>query len=129
MRSLTAPFRLDGGSISSTPDLNQSIKQKIINCLVISALERTGMPYFGVGTYSLLFENIDEMTKRDFITDALEEMRGRISDASIMDMGIKEGEQTGEVVLTVRYRTQLSSAQTLTFSLSATDFLTEESAL
>lgn len=129
MRSLTVPFRLDGGSISSTNDLSTIIKQKIINCLVISKMERTGLPFYGAGVASLLFENIDPLLERDFAVDALQELRRSVSDASILDMKLSPGDYDAELTVSVAYKTQLSETQVLTFSLSESDFLTEESPL
>lgn len=126
MRSLTAPFRLDGGSISSTNNLSDIIKQKIINCLVISKMERTGLPFYGAGAASLLFDNVDSLTERDFTTDAIQELRRSVSDASILDMNMSSEDDT-TLTINVMYKTQLSGPQVLTFTLSETDFLTEES--
>lgn len=128
MRSLTVPFRLDGGSVGSTNNLSDTIKQKIINCLVISKMERTGLPFYGAGAAALLFDNVDSLTERDFTTDAIQELRRSVSDASILDMRL-ESEDDTTLTVSVMYRTQLSGPQELTFTLSDTDFLTEESPL
>jgi len=128
MRSLTAPFRLDGGSIRSTNNLSDIIKQKIVNCLVISKLERTGLPFYGAGAASLLFDNVDSLTERDFTTDAIQELRRSVTDASILDMKL-ESENDTTLNVSVVYKTQLSGPQELTFTLTDTDFLTEESPL
>lgn len=76
----------------------------------------------------MLFDNVDSLTERDFTTDAIQELRRSVSDASILDMRL-ESEDDTTLTVSVMYRTQLSGPQELTFTLSDTDFLTEESPL
>jgi len=128
MKSISVPFRFTGGRVAATRNYDAIVRQKIIDVLVTNPPERMGFANYGSSLYTLLFEPIDELVLSDFKTDAIMELKSRISGVSIHDIAIKQDdfyETTAEI--TVYYSLPLSPAQRLTFTV--TNQLTEETPL
>jgi phage baseplate assembly protein W len=125
MKSLKAPFRLDGGGVSSLSDPGQIAEQKIVNCLTTGRFERTGLPYYGAGASSLVMEDIDELIERDFVTDAKQALNASVSGVNIHSIKVREDPYTpGQANILVSFSTPLTAPRTVTLTL---DNLTEES--
>jgi phage baseplate assembly protein W len=127
-KSISAPFRLIGGSVADTDDLNRRIKDKLINVLVTGNYERAGLAQYGAGLQQLLFDNIDELVLTDWKIDASAAIGEYVSGVQIIDIRV-ESTDTTEATVTVYYRTPLSSAESLSFNLPINEVLTEESPL
>lgn len=127
MKSMIAPFQCVGGHIASTSDVSTIVRQKIINVLVTSKLERVALPLYGAGIRQLLFESIDELTEADFKLDALTELGDNITGLSLVDMRIVQTAES-QADVTVYFRTPLSSVMATTFTVTMSE-LTEESPL
>ena len=128
MKNIAVPFRFTGGRVAATTDPDTVARQKIIDVLTTAPSERFGLPNYGAGLYSLLFEPIDELVEADFKMDAMMELRDRVSGVTIHDIRIKQNqvdESTADIY--VYYSLPLSPAQT--FSFTITNTLTEESPL
>ena len=128
MNNISIPFRFTGGRVASTTNVDTVARQKIIDVLTTSPAERFGLPNYGAGLYSLLFEPIDELVEADFKMDAMLEIQERVSGATVHDIRIKQNaidESTADIY--VYYSLPLSPAQT--FSFTITNTLTEESPL
>lgn len=127
MKTISVPFRVTGGKISTTNSPRTIAEQKIINVLTTNPLERVGTQGYGVGVQAFLFEPIDDLVEADFKTDALLELNTRISGAEVLDIVVKEHDfEEGTVTFNVYYRTPLASTQMTSFTVSTLPF-TEES--
>lgn len=127
-RSISAPFRIDGGSVAFTSDPRKKVEQKILNVLVTGKLERAGRAQYGAGIQQLLFDNIGELELTDWKIDAATEISKGVSGVQIIDIGVSVTDDT-TATITVYYKTPLSSPQSTTFSLPINSVLTEESPL
>lgn len=127
MKSVRTPFNVVGGKIADTTDPRKLLEQKIVDVLVTKKFERPMIPDYGVGIQGLLFEDIDELTRVDFRTDASLEVSSRVSGVTIVDVKVDVVDDT-EAQVTVLYRTPLSSVQETSFSLFVGP-LTQESPL
>ena len=128
MKSISIPFSFTGGKVGSTRNPDSVIRQKIVDVLVTSPLERLGLTNYGANIYSLVFEDIDELVASDFRLDAIVEVQNRVSGVTINDIRVKQNEfnpNTAEI--TVYYSLPLSSTQVFSFTVS--DVLNEESPL
>ena len=124
---LKVPFNVDGGSIADVSDLSLIVEQKIINVLVTGKFELPMLPDYGAGIQNLVFDGIDELVQADFDTDARAELRDRISGLRVLDVRVRQTEDS-EVEVTVYYATPLSPTQRTVFTLPVS-LLTEESEL
>jgi phage baseplate assembly protein W len=126
MRSISSPFRFDGGRVARTNNNDAIVRQKIIDVLTTYPAERFGVPNYGAGIKGLLFESIDELVESDFRLDAITEVQNRVSGVTVHDIRIRQSELDESTAnVHVLYSLPLSSAQTLTFTI--TSLLTEES--
>lgn len=128
MKSISVPFRFTGGRVATTRNSDAIARQKIVDVLTSAPADRMGLPNYGAGIYSLLFEPIDTLVASDFKTDAITEIQNRVSGVTVHDINIEQGafnESTAEI--TVYYSLPLSPAKTLTFTIASQ--LTEESPL
>jgi phage baseplate assembly protein W len=126
--TFSLPFRFENGRIATTTDPVRINNQKITDVLVTRNLERIAIPSYGVGVYNYLFENFSELLEADLKIDLVNEIQSRVSNVSIIDVGIKQ-EAPSEYFITVYYQTPISGIETMTFSLNRPDTLTEESSL
>jgi len=126
MKNISVPFRFSGGKVAATTDYDAIARQKIIDVLTTSPYERFGVPNYGAGIRGLLFESIDELVESDFRLDAITEVQNRVSGVTVHDIRIRQSELDESTAnVHVLYSLPLSSAQTLTFTI--TSLLTEES--
>jgi len=128
MKSISIPFSIAGGRVSTTSNIDTIIRQKIIDVLLTNRYERMGIPNYGAGVNGLLYETIDELIVSDFKLDAIAEIHRRVRDVTIHDIVVNQSftDET-ELYVTVYYALPLSKTDSLTITL--TDVLTEESAL
>ena len=126
--SLKVPFQIAGGKVCTTSDHTAINEQKIINVLVTGKFERPMIPDYGAGVQSLLFDAIDELVEVDFKTDAVQEVLARVSGLNILDVTVKQTDES-EATITVYYRTPMSSVQSTSFNVAIPATLTEESPL
>lgn len=133
MRSLYTPVAFTNGRISTTSDINQIIKQKIIDVLVTSNFERVMRHTYGAGMYEMLYEPINPLVFADFRVDAIQTLNKNVTGAQILDIGIvadnslSGGDYNTTLKISVKYRIPPLQATTMTFAIS--EFLTEESFL
>lgn len=127
-RSISAPFHLVGGSVATTSDPVKQVEQKILNVLVTGKLERAGRAQYGAGIQQLLFDNIGDLELTDWKIDAATEVSSGVSSVQIIDIRVNVTDDT-TAVITVYYKTPLSSPQATTFTLPINSVLTEESPL
>lgn len=124
--SFVTPFSVVGGRIASTTDPVRQVEQKIIDVLVTGKMERPTIPDYGAGAQQLLFDIIEEAVEADFKTDAGMELSSRISNVNIMDIRVAQSsDDPTTAVITVIYRTALSTVRSVTFEVSA-GIITEE---
>lgn len=126
MRSLSLPFRYEGGRTATTVNPDVIVKQKVIDVLVTRRLERVGAPTYGAGVYDFLFENLTEAVMMDIKVDVSREIQSSVSGVSVMDITMIERDP-GEFVITVFYRTPMSGMSQVSVVLNRPDLLTEES--
>lgn len=124
--SLTFPFQLEGGRISSTTDVTRQIEQKIHAVLRTSRLERIGIPSFGAGVDQLLFEPLDDLISADFRVDAMNELVDRVSGIVVLDLKTTAVNDT-TADITVFYQLPLSAVRQTTFRIAVPGTLDEES--
>lgn len=137
MKAIKLPVSFNGGRLETTTDINQIIKQKIIDVLVTSKQERVMLPEYGGNAYSLLFEMMDPTIFADFKTDAIQELSRHVAGAQIMDITLAGGDARQTTIqnadydtsvnITVYYRIPPQRATSVTFTVS--EFLTDESQL
>lgn len=133
MRSIKLPLSYQNGRLTTTSDLNQIIRQKIIDVLVTSKQERVMIPEYGASTYSLVFDMLDPLVLQDFKVDALQELAAHVTGAQIIDLkitssgGFNTDDMNTTLSITVYYRIPPNQVTSMTFTVS--DFLSEESFL
>lgn len=136
MKSISIPFRFENGVVASTTDNGQIAKQRIADVLATRSYERVMRPEYGAGISDLLFEPLDPLVFSDYKVDALKAINDNVSNATIKDLRIKEGNTSlssynseGESTLTVGvvYAIANTGTATFTFTIDGTKILTEES--
>lgn len=129
MKSISVPFSITNGRVSSTSDLATIAEGKIISTLVTTPGERTGVPRFGAGIMQMLFEALDPMVFADFKVEATQELNTRISSIDILNITIAADKAYGDNVakVSVVYRLPLGATQVVTFRIVIPATLTEES--
>jgi len=131
MKAIKLPVSFKNGALTSTTDLHQIFKQKIIDVLVTSKQERVMLPEYGAGSYSLLYEMLDPMVLADFKTDALQELTQHVTGVDIVDLQMTSGEslrqdpESTTLTITVFYRVPPHQVTSMTFTVS--EFLSEDS--
>lgn len=131
MRTFYLPFTIFNGKVATTSDIDQIVKQKIIDVLTTDTFERVMRHTYGCGVYSMLYEPINPLIFADFKIEALQELNKNITGAKIMDISVvadnslSGSEYNTTIKLSVRYRIPPLQATTMTFAIS--EFLTEES--
>lgn len=127
MKSISIPFSITNGKVSSTTSSVAASEYKIINTLVTTPGERTGIPSFGAGIYRMVFEMNDELVMSDYRTDAMQELSARVSSVNIMNMKMEPDRYLENVAnVNVVYKLPLSNPQLLTFKVVVPSTLTEE---
>lgn len=126
--SISAPFRLTGGRVATASDINERVRDKIVNVLVTGNYERSGLAEYGAGLQQILFSNIGDLEMADWKVDASAAISQYVNGVQIIDIRV-EGTDTTEATVTVYYRTPLTSGESLTFNIPTTEVLTEESPL
>lgn len=123
--AISAPFRLQGGSIAHTHLLSDQVENKILNVLVTNKYERPMLAQYGAGVQQLLFDSVEDLELSDWKIDAAAAISKAVSGVQIIDITVQVTDDT-EATITVYYRTPLASARALTFTLPINEVLTEE---
>lgn len=136
MRSISIPFRFNGGKVADTEDSGVIAKQRIIDALTTDRFERVNRPEYGSSIKALLFDNNDPLVFADYRVDALRDLNEYVSNAKILDLQIKNGNDVGygndkdsSLVVRVVYRTSDGNTATFVANLTAGTFITEESTI
>ncbi len=136
MRSISIPFRFDGGKVADTEDNGVIAKQRIIDALITDRFERVNRPEYGSSIKTLLFDSNDPLVFADYRVDALRDLNEYVSNAKILDLQIKNGNDVGygndkdsSLVVRVVYRTSDGNTATFVANLTAGTFITEESTI
>lgn len=131
MKSIKLPVSFSNGTLTTTTDLHQIFKQKIIDVLVTTKQERVMLPEYGGNAYSLLYEMLDPIVFADFKTDALQELAQHVTGVAVMDLKVSTGNNfnadpnSTTLDITVLYR--VPPYQTTSMTFTVTEFLSEES--
>lgn len=126
MYTLSTPFNIASGKVSTVSKTADDIEQKILNVLVTAPLERVGPQGYGLGIQGLLFEPIDELLEADLKTDIVLNLSSQISGVDIVDVTFRQDPLTASAVkITVYYKTPLSTVQSATYQINS-GILTEE---
>jgi phage baseplate assembly protein W len=132
MKSLSVPFRFDGGKVAYTTDNSTIAKQKIIDVLATRNMERVMRPEHGAGISDLLFEPMDPLVFADYKIDALKTVNESVNNALvrdiIMDNNSVQYNDTEESTLVVRvvYDVAGDGTTVFTLTLDGTRILTED---
>lgn len=132
MKSISVPFRFNGGKVVSTTDNSTIAKQKIVDVLATRNMERVMRPEHGAGISDLLFEPLDPLVFADYKIDALRTVNDSVSNALvrdiIMDNNAVQYNGNGESTLVVRvvYDVAGEGTTVFTLTLNGTQILTEE---
>jgi phage baseplate assembly protein W len=124
--TLSAPFNIVNGKVSSITSVSKDIEQKILNVLVTMPIERIGVQGYGLGIQGLLFEPIDDLIEADIKTDAVLNISSQISGVDVVDITFRQDPLNASAVkVTVYYKTPLSTVQSSTYEINY-GTLTEE---
>lgn len=136
MRSISIPFRFEGGRVASTTDEATIAKQRIIDALTTDAYERVNRPGYGLSVNSLLFDSFDELIFSDYRIDAIRDLNDYVSNARITDFQVRSGNpityngsEENTLVIRVMYRTLDGFMSSLVLNLSPDAVITEESTI
>jgi phage baseplate assembly protein W len=131
VKSMAMPFTVSNGRVLSTSNPSTVASSKIINVLTTNQGERVAIPTYGAATSSILFELVDELELADFRVDAIQELKGRISNIEILNISITPDPLEGQtfVKISVVYRLPLSSPQVMSFRVAVPGELTADSPL
>jgi hypothetical protein len=136
MTSISIPFSFDGGRLTVTQSPEKAAEQKIIDVMSTSAYERVMRSKYGVGTQTLVFDVLDELSFRDFKTEAMQTLAETVSNAQILDMVIASsnsvaalGQNDTTLAITIIYRLPLGSPRSVTVNLAIPGELTEDSTI
>jgi len=137
LRAIKLPVSFSNGRLETTTDINQIIRQKIIDVLVTSKMERVMRPTYGGDSYSLIYEIMDPAVFADFKVDAIQELTRNVSGIQVLDISMVSGNDLSSTIqndsndttlsMTVYYRIPPQRASSVTFTVS--EFLTNESAM
>ena len=139
MPYIVTPFRFTSyGSVLVTNNVEQVIKQKVIDVLVTSPLERVMRPRYGGNAYGLLFEPLDDLINVDFEAEAIGMLNNNISEGQVVSLSIRSVSSYGAyndtidqpgLEITVRYKVPPFDTRQFSFSITNPDLLTEETSL
>ena len=134
MTAISKPFRIpENGRVASTTDLEEAIKQRIIDVLVTTKGERVMRPIYGASSSDLLFEPMDDLLHGEFKVDALNELNLNVSGVTIQHLFVEPATpyMTDDFLTTqnvsVQYKIGLSNSSLFSFTNGDTGTLTEES--
>jgi len=129
MKSLVSPFEIRNGRVLTTSSPSTVASHKIVNVLTTNRRERVAIPTYGASTSSILFENVDELEMADFKVDAIQELKGRISNVDILNVSIAPDPVEGEtyVKISVVFRLPLSGPQVISFRVAVPGAITADS--
>lgn len=126
MYTLSTPFNIVSGKVSTITKVSDDVEQKILNVLVTSPLERVGVQGYGVGIQGLLFEPIDDLIEADIKTDIVLSLSNQVSGVDIVDVTFRQDPlSVSTLSVTVYYKTPLSTVQSATYQINS-GILTEE---
>lgn len=128
MKSMTIPFSIKNGRVSSTSDPAVAAEGKIVHTLVTSSGERTGDPRFGGNIMQLLFESLDPLVLADYRIEASQELKARVSLIDIINITVAPDTAYGDNVakISVVYRLPLGTPQVVSFRVVIPTTLTED---
>lgn len=131
--SISIPFSFSGGRLNVTRSQEKIAEQKIIDVMSTSTFERVMRSRYGVGTQTLVFEVLDDLSFRDFKVEAMQTLSETISNVQILDMLIASsnsvaalGQSDTTLAITVIYRLPLGSPKSVTVNIAIPGDLTEE---
>jgi phage baseplate assembly protein W len=134
MTAISIPFRIaENGRVASTTDLEEAIKQRIIDVLVTTKGERVMRPIYGASSSDLLFEPMDDLLHGEFKVDALNELNLNVSGVTIQNLFVEPATPylTDDFLTTlnvsVQYKIGLSNSSLFSFTIGDPGTLTEES--
>lgn len=134
MTAISIPFRIaENGRVATTTDLEEAIKQRIIDVLVTTKGERVMRPIYGASSSDLLFEPMDDLLYGEFKVDALNELNLNVSGVSIQNIFVEPATPylTDDFLTTlnvsVQYKIGLSNSSLFSFTIGDPGTLTEES--
>lgn len=132
MKSISIPFRFDNGKVVDTTDIGVIARQRIADVLATRGYERVMRPGYGAGISNLLFEPLDPLVFADYRVDALSAINENVSNATINDIRIREGNTTqlsGDSTLSVSVVYSVPGMGTATYvaTVNSKNILTEES--
>lgn len=134
MKSISIPFRFEGGEVVTTEDIEVISRQRIADVLATRSNERVNRPDYGANAYSLLFEPIDPLIFADYKVDALQTLNRHVSTAYIKDLIAREAGSVAynndggtTLQLSVVYDVPGNRSSVYTVRLDNTSILTEES--
>ena len=134
MKSISIPFRFEGGGVATTEDIEVISRQRIADVLATRGNERVNLPEYGANVYSLLFEPLDPLIFADYKIDALQALNRQVSTARIRDMVVRDTtsvafDNDGGTTLEINviYDVPGSRSSVLTVVVDSNGLITEES--
>jgi phage baseplate assembly protein W len=128
MKAIKTPISFSNGKLVTTTDIEEIIKQKILDVLVTRPGERLMFPDYGADLYSLLYERLDPLVFADFKAEALLDIQDAVTGAKVLDItaaigGLYAPEET-TLNITVTY--QIPPQRPTTMSFTIRELLTQE---
>ena len=107
MSTLRTPFQFDSGKTAKVTTITDIVRQKAVDVLSTSNLERVMNSNYGAGANELIFEIMDPLVFEDFKQDALLELGRYVSGVIFKDLQISfndSGLTETTVYITVYYQ-------------------------
>ena len=136
MKTINVPFSFTGsGDVGSTSNLENIVKQQVIDFFSTSVGERIQNYRYGGNIRSMAFELLDSLVFADYKMDALAEVnrhlsKGKVTDIRVAPKDVAFGgyDEESTITITVNYSITPSRVSTIKLLVTGTK-LTEESDL
>ena len=130
MKSIKVPFKFEEGFVPTTSNVDNIVKQQIVNYFMTNIGERVMNAEYGGSLPNLVFEINDPLVFADYKVDALSEINSYLSFGKVLDFGFVDS--TGDLsaennVVTVVVRYSVAPRTISTVKLVVNTTFTEES--
>lgn len=122
MKALDFPFRFVGGKIATTDNYTRIVRNQIIDSVMTNYQERIMRPDYGADIQSMVFEQSDDLRRKDANVVIMERLSIMVPRAVIESVDIETAPGASNLVyVKIKYRpTSYAGVEDLTIPVPAT---------